>query len=280
MNLKFARDLLLDALQEALELARAVASVKISDDPPGGDIEGGEQRGGAVPAVVVGAPLRDSRSHGQDRLSAVQGLDLALLIDAEDHGPVWRIQIETDDVPNLLHELGIGGELEGLGPMRLESKCMPDPTHRGITQPAASRHRACTPVGGIGRHRLQGGVHQCLDLIVADLAWRSRARFIQQSRQAPLKVARPPLSDGVVGDPELASHGAVGDAVGAPEQDPCSLSKRVAGLRKLGPAQELGAILVGDAKRCLGATEWHDVNLSVSADWSRSIIASTSVSEY
>src|SRR3982074_2396808 len=166
------------------------------------------------------------------------------------------------------------GSVESLkvGSMRLESEGVPDPTHRRVAQSAANRHRAGAPVGGISGHRLQGGVHDGFDLVVADLAWRSTARFVEQPHQPPFQVARTPLPNGVVSDPELPSHGAVGDAVGAAEEDPGALSECVVGLRKPGPAQEFSAILTGERKRCFGTTEWHDVSLIVSADGDPDII--------
>jgi hypothetical protein len=65
MHFELGRDLLLDVLQEAFELAGAMAPVKISDHPSAGDVEGGEQRGGAVPTVVVGAALGKSGAMGR-----------------------------------------------------------------------------------------------------------------------------------------------------------------------------------------------------------------------
>jgi hypothetical protein len=72
---------LVDRGQELLELDRPVAPVQFADDGAAGDVEGGEQAGDAVPQVVMGAPFGHARHHRQHRLGAVQGLDLALLID-------------------------------------------------------------------------------------------------------------------------------------------------------------------------------------------------------
>jgi hypothetical protein len=55
---------------------------------------------------------------GQARLGAVQGLDLRLLIDTEDHGVGGRIDIQADDVADLGGELRIVGKLEGADPVR------------------------------------------------------------------------------------------------------------------------------------------------------------------
>ena len=52
-------------------------------DRAGGDLQGGEQGRGAVALVVVGSFLGQTRAHRQDRLGAVEGLNLALFIDTE-----------------------------------------------------------------------------------------------------------------------------------------------------------------------------------------------------
>jgi hypothetical protein len=48
------------------------------------------------------------------RLAALQGLALGLFVEAQDHGPLWWVQIEGDDVDELGLEVRVVGELEGL----------------------------------------------------------------------------------------------------------------------------------------------------------------------
>ena len=80
----------------------------------------GEQVRRAVALVVVGHRPSPARLHRQARLGAVQRLDLGLLVEAEHHRPLWRIQVEPDDVDELLLEVRIVGDLEGLDLPRLE----------------------------------------------------------------------------------------------------------------------------------------------------------------
>ena len=61
-----------DRGEEAAEFDRAVALVAAADDPAGGDVERGEQRGGAVTRIIVAAPLDLSGPHRQQRLGAVE----------------------------------------------------------------------------------------------------------------------------------------------------------------------------------------------------------------
>jgi hypothetical protein len=74
---------LLQEPQELLVPAPGVAGVR---HLTGGGIQGGEQAGDAVPGVIVGLPLGDPRPYRQDRLAALEGLDLGLLVDVHDPG--------------------------------------------------------------------------------------------------------------------------------------------------------------------------------------------------
>ena len=104
MNSEPFRDLSIDLFEEVQELARPVTPVALADDEARGDIEGGEQRGRPVPHVVVRAAFGNARHHRQDRLFAVQGLDLAFLVDAENKRPVGRREIKADDIAHLVDE--------------------------------------------------------------------------------------------------------------------------------------------------------------------------------
>src|SRR6266478_4035453 len=77
-----------DGVEELTELAGAMPAMELPDDRPTLRIQGGEQRGGAVADVVMTAALDLARAHRQQRLRAIQRLDLALLIDTEHEGPV------------------------------------------------------------------------------------------------------------------------------------------------------------------------------------------------
>ena len=82
MGVEVGRHVALHFVEEGAELPRPVPLHAGPDGRAGGHVEGGEERGGAVALVVVGAPLHLTWPHGQHRLSAVQHLDLALLVDA------------------------------------------------------------------------------------------------------------------------------------------------------------------------------------------------------
>ncbi len=87
-------DLTIDGLQELLELDRTVASVQGADHLARREVQPGVETAGAVTLVVVGGARRRARQHRQDRRGAVQRLDLRLLIDAQHHRTLRRIQVQ------------------------------------------------------------------------------------------------------------------------------------------------------------------------------------------
>jgi hypothetical protein len=246
VDVKLGGDLLFETVQEGLELGRTVTPVRLADHLAGGDVEGGEERGGAGPAVVVGSPLGDARCQGQDGLGAVEGLDLALLVDARDHRPVGRVEVETDDVADLLDELGVVGELEGLHAVELQAVGVPDPVHGVVAEAAGFGHAPGAPVGGVLGHLPQGHGQDRLDLVIADAAGRSTAGFIEEPSQAALDIAGAPLADGVVRDSQLPGHLSAGEAVGAAKDDAGPLRQAIAGLGAPRPGEEFYSVGLGD----------------------------------
>jgi hypothetical protein len=67
-----------------------------------------------VPDVIVGDTLNIAEPKREHRLRTFQSLNLALLIDAQHHGLIGRIEVQADDVPDLVDEHRIGGKLKAL----------------------------------------------------------------------------------------------------------------------------------------------------------------------
>ncbi len=67
--------------------------------------------------------------HRQAGLSAIEGLDLALFIDAEHRGVRRGIDIEAEDVAQIADELGVLRQLELAHTMRLKLMCAQDALH-------------------------------------------------------------------------------------------------------------------------------------------------------
>ena len=133
-----------------------------------GDVERGEQAGRAVPQVVVRAPLAHPGHHRERRLRARQRLHLAFLIHAQHDRRFRRVQVQTDDVVDLLHEQRVGGELERVGAVRRQPERPPDPTDRRLRQPRALGHLRPRPMRRVLRRGLKRRDQHLLDLLGGD----------------------------------------------------------------------------------------------------------------
>ena len=111
------------------------------------------------------------------------------------------------------------------------TKGAPDAANSALTQSAALGHRARTPVGGSGGSAFQSQPHHALNLRIADLPRRPRARLIEQTIEAVVKKALPPLADSVLGDPQLPRHYGVGTTAGALQYDARALGQGMRGSR-------------------------------------------------
>jgi hypothetical protein len=156
VHVERCRHVLVDGAQKLQELLGPVAAVQLADHPSAGDVEGGNERRGSVTGMVVRAPFGQPRGERQNRLRAVERLNLGLLVHTQHQGPVRRVEIQPHDVAHLVDEQRIGGELEGLPAVRLQSKRAPHAAHRALGQPEPARRRACAPVRGITRQRIEG----------------------------------------------------------------------------------------------------------------------------
>ena len=117
-----------------------MAGEAAADDLAGRGVESGEQRQGAVAFVVVAAPFGLTGAHRQQRLGPVEGLDLALLVDAQDQRPFRRIEIEPDNIANLLYEERVARQLEALRTVRLQPEGTPDAVDRRRRIAGRPRH--------------------------------------------------------------------------------------------------------------------------------------------
>ena len=115
------RHLRLNGIEEANELLVAMALHTSANDFAFEHVESSEQRRCSMALVVVGHRAGAAFLHRQAGLGAVEGLDLRFLIDREHDGMGGRIDIEPDNIAQLVDKLRVGGELELLDPVRLET---------------------------------------------------------------------------------------------------------------------------------------------------------------
>ena len=89
-----------------------MAATRLADHRAGLDVQRCKQRRGAVTPTVVGASFGLPGLHRQQWRGAVKGLDLGLLVDAEHHGMVGRIDIQADDVSDLFDQQRVRRSVE------------------------------------------------------------------------------------------------------------------------------------------------------------------------
>ena len=93
MDFEFARDAAVEMIEKREELLVPMARLALRDDCTIEDVERRKQGSGAVSIVVVSDALDVAKPHRQHRLAALQGLDLTLLVYAQNQGLVRRIEI-------------------------------------------------------------------------------------------------------------------------------------------------------------------------------------------
>jgi len=178
-------------------------SMTFADHLAGRDIERREERGRAVAPVVVRPALRRAERHRQHRRRAVEGLDLTLLVDAQDQGPIRGRQIEADDVAHFVDEERVARECEGLTPMRLQAEGAPNAPDRRVTDIELLRQRPRTPVGRVPRRGLQRVGNHLLHLRITEPPRCPGPRLIDQPVEPLLHEALPPTSGRLPRDPQL-----------------------------------------------------------------------------
>jgi len=72
---------------------------------------------------------------------------LGLLVDADHHRLVWRIQVQVDDVADLLYKERVTGELEMLLPVGPHQEGLQPAVNRGLGDPCLRSQRPSIPVG-------------------------------------------------------------------------------------------------------------------------------------
>ena len=203
-----------------------------------------------MPLVVVGAALGLAGPHRQQRLGAVQRLDLALFVDAEHHGAIRRVEIEPDDVGHLLHEQRVGRKLEGLDAMRLQPEGPPDAMD-GRGRVADRRgHGAQAPVRGSRRSRLQRPPDGVGDCVITDPARRARARLVVKAVQAVHGEPLAPLADRASVEPQPLGDQPIVTTVRRRKHDPGALRQPLPG--RSAPRQRLQLATLLHRKHDLG----------------------------
>ena len=150
------RNLRLNGVEEADELLMAVALHVLAGHGAVEDVEGGEQRCGAVALVIVRHGSAPAHLHRQAGLGTVQSLDLALFIDGEYERVCGRRHIEPNDILELLDEFWVFGQLELPETVGLQAVAAPDALHRTGRDANGPSHGGRSPVRDLAGRRAEG----------------------------------------------------------------------------------------------------------------------------
>ncbi len=138
---------LVDLPQEAEEFLMPMARHTFSNDMSGSGIQSGKQSGRAVALVVMSLACRNAWPQGKKGLSSFEGLNLTLLVDAQDECSIRRVKVKADNICEFLNESGILAELEGFQDMGFQLACLPDALNRHSADVLGFGHGARTPMG-------------------------------------------------------------------------------------------------------------------------------------
>jgi hypothetical protein len=131
------------------ELLCAVARHAFPDDQTRLDVQRSEERGGAMALAIMGHGGGSPLLERQARPGPVQRLDLRLLVDAEHYRPVWRVEVEPDNLGDLRLEHRVVRDLEPLHDMRLQPRIRPTLEGEMPTALAIIARLQCVALGGI-----------------------------------------------------------------------------------------------------------------------------------
>ena len=143
-------DLAINQTKECQPFLVTMAWQARGDDRALRDMQGGKEGGGAMPLVIVRHRAAAPRLQGQARLRAIQGLDLAFFIHAEDDGMFGRVQIQAHHVLQFVLEVRVPAELKGPDSVGLQAMGGPDPLHECGVRAQVPRQGAGRPVRGGG----------------------------------------------------------------------------------------------------------------------------------
>src|SRR3990172_46532 len=222
VDVQLRRNALIDLAQELAELDIAVTRIAGADHRPFERVQGGKQGRGAVALVVVCHSPATPLLERQAGLRAVERLDLRLLVDTEDDGFVWRIEIDSHHIGELLDKALVARELERFHAMGLQAVCVPNALHRGMTDCLRLGHGPRAPMCRAPRPRLCRRLHNALHLGARDRRRAPPTRGVLQQSGHPTRCkAGAPQQHGRTTGAYLLCDAPVGHAVRGQQHDAC-----------------------------------------------------------
>ncbi len=148
-----------------------------------------------MPGVIMGATFDLSGTHRQERLAAIERLDLAFLINAKHDRVLGGCDVKSDHIAHFLDEQRIGRKLECLRAMRLQTEGAPDALHARYRHARRPSHATRTPVRSTRRRTFKRLHDDRLDTIIRDRAWGAGPRLVVQAIHALRKKTATPFAN-------------------------------------------------------------------------------------
>jgi hypothetical protein len=168
------------------------------------------------------------------------------LVDAQDQGLVWRVEIKAHYIVELFDKTLVAAELESLGQMRLQPVSIPNALNRHPADVLRLGHGADAPVSGASGARVQSGLHDCSHFFLGetwDTAW-PRGVFLQ-SFQTKGKKSIPPELDGRSGDFQPLRDVLAWDSLGRHRDDLRTLNQSKRQTSSVSPCPQYRTFFIG-----------------------------------
>ena len=190
--------------------------------------------------IVVGVGAAAALLKRQPRLRAIQCLNLALLVHAQNHRLVRRMEIHAHDVGELLDKVLVAGKLKGASPVWLQPVQLPNALHGFETQFLGLGHRATAPMSlalGLG---MNSRPHHCGHLAPAQGGFAPPAGGdLAQSRRPAREEAFFPAPDGRLTYFQTFADGLAALALAGQQNNPAPQHHTLRSIGCLHPAFEL-----------------------------------------
>ena len=106
-----------------MKVSSGVRGLSLGGDLSCLHIQRGEERGGAMPDVIMGLSGGLPRLQGQAGLGGRQGLNLGFFIHGQHQGMRWRLHIQANRLPRRAGEVGVRRDLELATTVRARPCC-------------------------------------------------------------------------------------------------------------------------------------------------------------
>ena len=186
-----------------MKVSSGVRGLSLGGDLSCLHIQRGEERGGAMPNVIMGLSGGLPRLQGQAGLGGRQGLNLGFFIHGQHQGMRWRLNIQANRLPRRAGEVGVRRDRELATTVRTRPCCRQMRYPGGRRLQGAGQHLLHLHLAGRG---LPGGrVRSCSNPSTPSARYRSCHRHTcfcgvkgASAKVMDPKVTNYPLEDGLV----------------------------------------------------------------------------------